>query len=50
MLAGVTIYDEPSLPDPVYQEINNTTSVDTNAMEMTENSCYMMTSAHQTSN
>lgn len=40
--AGTTVYDEPSLPDPVYQEINGSavTTVLEPTTDMTENSCY----------
>ena len=37
-----TVYDEPSQPDPIYQEIAVNNEPDT-PMEMTENDSYMAT-------
>ena len=42
LLYTVTVYDEPSQPDPIYQEIA-VNELNSTHMEMTENDSYMAT-------
>lgn len=43
LINAENIYDEPSQPDPVYQEINTERTTD-KSIEMMENSSYITTS------